>query len=64
MPETNNATLQAGGTARAKLMPTEGAPRRLVEPRKVPSLDTWPACAASGVADGASRTMGGGWDAR
>lgn len=64
MPETNNATLRAGGTAWAKLMPTEGALRPLVEPREAPSLDTWLACAASGVASGAPRTMDGGWDAR
>jgi 3-hydroxybutyrate dehydrogenase len=46
-----------------KIMLTESAVKRLVEPEEVASLVLWLASDASGMATGASYTMDGGWTA-
>ncbi|MDJ0318803.1 3-hydroxybutyrate dehydrogenase [Arthrobacter antibioticus] len=48
----------------AKIMLTESAIKRLVEPNEVASLATWLATAEAGMVTGASYTMDGGWSAR
>lgn len=47
-----------------KIMLTEAAIKRLVEPEEVASLATWLCSAAAGMVTGASYTMDGGWSAR
>jgi 3-hydroxybutyrate dehydrogenase len=47
-----------------KVMLTEAAIKRLVEPTEVASLALWLAGADSGMVTGASYTMDGGWSAR
>jgi 3-hydroxybutyrate dehydrogenase len=47
-----------------KIMLTETAVKRLVEPHEVASLAGWLASATSGMVTGASYTMDGGWTAR
>jgi 3-hydroxybutyrate dehydrogenase len=48
----------------AKIMLTESAVKRLVEPEEVASLVTWLASNDAGMVTGASYTMDGGWSAR
>jgi 3-hydroxybutyrate dehydrogenase len=48
----------------AKIMLTESAVKRLVEPEEVASLVAWLASADAGMVTGASYTMDGGWSAR
>lgn len=48
----------------AKIMLTESAIKRLVEPDEVASLATWLATVEAGMVTGASYTMDGGWSAR
>jgi 3-hydroxybutyrate dehydrogenase len=48
----------------AKIMLTEAAVKRLVEPEEVASLVTWLASNDAGMVTGASYTMDGGWSAR
>lgn len=48
----------------AKIMLTESAIKRLVEPGEVASLATWLASADSGMVTGSSYAMDGGWSAR
>jgi 3-hydroxybutyrate dehydrogenase len=47
-----------------KVMLTESAIKRLVEPREVASLALWLAGDDAGMVTGASYTMDGGWSAR
>jgi 3-hydroxybutyrate dehydrogenase len=47
-----------------KIMLTETAIKRLVEPEEVASLVTWLASEDAGMVTGASYTMDGGWTAR
>ncbi|MFB6611583.1 3-hydroxybutyrate dehydrogenase [Agromyces sp. NPDC056379] len=47
-----------------KVMLTESAVKRLVEPEEVASLALWLAGPAAGMATGASYTIDGGWSAR
>ena len=47
-----------------KVMLTESAIKRLVEPSEVASLVAWLASADAGMVTGASYTMDGGWSAR
>lgn len=47
-----------------KIMLTESAIKRLVEPAEVASLALWLASAEAGMVTGASHTMDGGWSAR
>lgn len=48
----------------AKVMLTESAVKRLVEPTEVASLAAWMASDDAGMVTGASYTMDGGWSAR
>lgn len=48
----------------AKVMLTESAVKRLVEPEEVASLAAWLASPMAGMVTGASYTMDGGWTAR
>ncbi|MGJ9402443.1 SDR family oxidoreductase [Arthrobacter sp. KK5.5] len=48
----------------AKVMLTESAVKRLVEPEEVASLAAWMASPRAGMVTGASYTMDGGWTAR
>ena len=48
----------------AKVMLTESAVKRLVEPEEVASLAAWLASDDAGMVTGASYTMDGGWSAR
>ncbi|WP_458113048.1 3-hydroxybutyrate dehydrogenase [Arthrobacter sp. R1-13] len=48
----------------AKVMLTESAVKRLVEPEEVASLVAWLASEQAGMVTGASYTMDGGWSAR
>ena len=48
----------------AKVMLTESAVKRLVEPEEVASLVAWLASDHAGMVTGASYTMDGGWSAR
>ncbi|BAS14829.1 D-beta-hydroxybutyrate dehydrogenase [Arthrobacter sp. Hiyo8] len=48
----------------AKVMLTESAVKRLVEPEEVASLAAWIASDDAGMVTGASYTMDGGWSAR
>jgi 3-hydroxybutyrate dehydrogenase len=48
----------------AKVMLTESAVKRLVEPAEVASLAVWIASDDAGMVTGASYTMDGGWSAR
>nr|BFE43091.1 3-hydroxybutyrate dehydrogenase [Pseudarthrobacter oxydans] len=48
----------------AKIMLTESAVKRLVEPEEVASLVAWLASDHAGMVTGASYTMDGGWSAR
>ena len=48
----------------AKIMLTEAAVKRLVEPEEVASLVAWLASTEAGMVTGASYTMDGGWSAR
>ena len=48
----------------AKVMLTESAVKRLVEPEEVASLAAWMASDDAGMVTGASYTMDGGWSAR
>jgi 3-hydroxybutyrate dehydrogenase len=48
----------------AKIMLTEAAIKRLVEPEEVASLVAWLASDDAGMVTGASYTMDGGWSAR
>jgi 3-hydroxybutyrate dehydrogenase len=48
----------------AKVMLTESAVKRLVEPEEVASLVSWLASDHAGMVTGASYTMDGGWSAR
>lgn len=48
----------------AKVMLTEAAIKRLVEPEEVASLVAWLASPHAGMVTGASYTMDGGWSAR
>ncbi|WP_427173337.1 3-hydroxybutyrate dehydrogenase [Arthrobacter sp. 92] len=48
----------------AKIMLTESAIKRLVEPEEVASLVAWLASNDAGMVTGASYTMDGGWSAR
>ena len=48
----------------AKIMLTESAVKRLVEPEEVASLAAWLASDDAGMVTGASYTMDGGWSAR
>ena len=48
----------------AKIMLTESAIKRLVEPEEVASLVAWLASDHAGMVTGASYTMDGGWSAR
>lgn len=48
----------------AKVMLTEAAIKRLVEPEEVASLVAWLASDSAGMVTGASYTMDGGWSAR
>lgn len=48
----------------AKVMLTESAVKRLVEPEEVASLVSWLASDGAGMVTGASYTMDGGWSAR
>lgn len=48
----------------AKVMLTESAIKRLVEPTEVASLVAWLAGPAAGMVTGASYTMDGGWSAK
>ncbi|OAE00565.1 3-hydroxybutyrate dehydrogenase [Arthrobacter sp. OY3WO11] len=48
----------------AKIMLTESAVKRLVEPEEVASLVAWLASDDAGMVTGASYTMDGGWSAR
>ncbi|MCW3767901.1 3-hydroxybutyrate dehydrogenase [Paenarthrobacter ureafaciens] len=48
----------------AKVMLTESAVKRLVEPSEVASLAAWLASDDAGMVTGASYTMDGGWSAR
>lgn len=48
----------------AKIMLTEAAVKRLVEPEEVASLVAWLASDDAGMVTGASYTMDGGWSAR
>jgi 3-hydroxybutyrate dehydrogenase len=48
----------------AKIMLTEAAVKRLVEPEEVGSLVAWLASDDAGMVTGASYTMDGGWSAR
>jgi 3-hydroxybutyrate dehydrogenase len=48
----------------AKVMLTESAIKRLVEPEEVASLVAWLASDHAGMVTGASYTMDGGWSAR
>ena len=48
----------------AKIMLTEAAVKRLVEPEEVASLVAWLASDHAGMVTGASYTMDGGWSAR
>lgn len=47
-----------------KIMLTESAVKRLVEPQEVASLVSWLASEHAGMVTGASYTMDGGWSAR
>ena len=47
-----------------KIMLTESAVKRLVEPEEVASLVTWLASPIAGMVNGASYTMDGGWTSR
>ncbi|MEV6556025.1 3-hydroxybutyrate dehydrogenase [Nocardia sp. NPDC051756] len=47
-----------------KILLTESAIKRLVEPEEVASLVSWLASADAGMVTGASYTMDGGWSAR
>lgn len=48
----------------AKIMLTESAIKRLVEPEEVAALVGWLASPTAGMVTGASYTMDGGWSAR
>jgi 3-hydroxybutyrate dehydrogenase len=48
----------------AKIMLTESAIKRLVEPEEVASLVVWLAGDEASMVTGASYTMDGGWSAR
>ena len=48
----------------AKVMLTEAAIKRLVEPAEVGSLAAWMASDDAGMVTGASYTMDGGWSAK
>ncbi|HSN35972.1 MAG TPA: SDR family oxidoreductase, partial [Arthrobacter sp.] len=48
----------------SKIMLTEAAVKRLVEPEEVASLVAWLASDHAGMVTGASYTMDGGWSAR
>jgi 3-hydroxybutyrate dehydrogenase len=48
----------------ARILLTESAVKRLVEPAEVASLVTWLAGAEAGMATGSSYLMDGGWSAR
>jgi 3-hydroxybutyrate dehydrogenase len=48
----------------AKVMLTESAIKRLVEPGEVATLVAWLASDHAGMVTGASYTMDGGWSAR
>jgi 3-hydroxybutyrate dehydrogenase len=48
----------------SKIMLTEAAVKRLVEPEEVASLVAWLASDDAGMVTGASYTMDGGWSAR
>lgn len=47
-----------------RIMLTESAVKRLVEPAEVGSLVAWLASDQAGMVTGASYTMDGGWSAR
>ena len=47
-----------------RIMLTESAVKRLVEPAEVASLALWLAGSEAGMVTGASYTMDGGWSAR
>ncbi|WP_225725598.1 MULTISPECIES: 3-hydroxybutyrate dehydrogenase [unclassified Nocardia] len=47
-----------------KIMLTESAIKRLVEPEEVAALSVWLASPSAGMVTGASYTMDGGWSAR
>ena len=47
-----------------KVLLTEAAIKRLVEPEEVAGLAVWLAADAAGMVTGASYTMDGGWSAR
>jgi len=47
-----------------KIMLTEAAIKRLVEPEEVASLAAWLSSSSAGMVNGASYTMDGGWSAR
>jgi 3-hydroxybutyrate dehydrogenase len=47
-----------------KVLLTESAIKRLVEPEEVGSLVAWLASSNAGMVTGASYTMDGGWSAR
>jgi 3-hydroxybutyrate dehydrogenase len=48
----------------ARVMLTEAAIKRLVEPEEVASLVAWLASDQAGMVTGASYTMDGGWSAK
>ncbi|BAS07033.1 D-beta-hydroxybutyrate dehydrogenase [Arthrobacter sp. Hiyo4] len=48
----------------ARVMLTESAVKRLVEPEEVASLVAWMASDHAGMVTGASYAMDGGWSAR
>lgn len=47
-----------------RIMLTESAVKRLIEPDEVASLALWLASDSAGMVTGASYTMDGGWTAR